>query len=68
MTWQDLRDHFKDFEVERADVPVDPEGRPKGFGLVRFTTAAEAQRAIQTMNHSLLYSRNIELREDTHVV
>lgn len=64
MTWQDLKDHFKGFEVVRADVPLDNEGRSKGFGIVRFTTAAEAQRALQTMNYSQLSSRTIELRED----
>jgi len=68
VTWQDLKTHFKEFEVERAEVPVEHDGRPKGFGLLRFTTPAEAQRALQTMNHSQLQSRLIELREDTHAI
>jgi RNA recognition motif-containing protein len=90
VTWQELKDHFKDFDVQvsscdfatrapavgtercwkwscnaqRAEVTYDGEGRSKGFGTVRFGTPAEAQRALQMMNHSPLRARLIELRED----
>lgn len=43
--------------VQRAEVTYDGEGRSKGFGTVRFATAAEAQRALQQMNMTQLHNR-----------
>jgi RNA recognition motif-containing protein len=45
------------FAVQRAEVTYDGEGRSKGFGTVRFATAAEAQRALQQMNMTQLHNR-----------
>lgn len=43
--------------MQRAEVTYDGEGRSKGFGTVRFATAAEAQRALQQMNMTQLHNR-----------
>uniref|UniRef100_I2CPF4 Rnp domain-containing protein n=1 Tax=Nannochloropsis gaditana (strain CCMP526) TaxID=1093141 RepID=I2CPF4_NANGC len=68
ITWQGLKDHFKGFDVQRAEVAYDAEGRSRGFGTVRFGTAAEAQRAQEALNGTNLNNRTIEVREDNRVL
>eukprot|EP00586_Coscinodiscus_wailesii_P014736 CAMPEP_0172495502 /NCGR_PEP_ID=MMETSP1066-20121228/71422_1 /TAXON_ID=671091 /ORGANISM="Coscinodiscus wailesii, Strain CCMP2513" /LENGTH=215 /DNA_ID=CAMNT_0013267223 /DNA_START=40 /DNA_END=684 /DNA_ORIENTATION=- len=66
VSWQDLKDHFKEegFEVTRADVLTSPNGRSKGCGIVEFADADQAKKAIQDMNDTELKGREIFVRED----
>ena len=41
-------------DVIRADVELMPDGRSKGYGVVEYATAAEAQSAIETLSESQL--------------
>eukprot|EP00729_Bicosta_minor_P000155 gene155-32869_t len=50
--------------VVYADVMMEPSGRSKGFGIVEFETAAEAQLAIETLSESNLDGRPLLCRED----
>eukprot|EP01061_Rhynchopus_euleeides_P020806 TRINITY_DN3379_c0_g1_i1.p1 TRINITY_DN3379_c0_g1~~TRINITY_DN3379_c0_g1_i1.p1 ORF type:complete len:379 (+),score=163.37 TRINITY_DN3379_c0_g1_i1:48-1139(+) len=65
-SWQVLKDHFKEAgTVEHADVFYDyTTGQSKGIGVVEFKTPAEAQAAIDNLNHSEIRGRDIWVRED----
>lgn len=66
--WQDLKDHFRTIgEVERADVAVGRDGRKKGFGFIRYSTAEDAQKAIKELNGVEFMGRPIEVRLDNKV-
>ncbi|EEH34038.2 hypothetical protein PAAG_05087 [Paracoccidioides lutzii Pb01] len=66
--WQDLKDLFRQAAqqgaVVRADVHVDPSGRPKGSGIVAFESADDARNAIQQFNGYDWQGRTLEVRED----
>ncbi|GLE10894.1 hypothetical protein PINS_up023166, partial [Pythium insidiosum] len=63
--WQDLKDYFKKAgRVLHADVMEEAGGRSRGFGLVEFSTAEEAQQAIAMLHDSELDGRRIFVRED----
>ena len=65
VTWQSLKDHFKSAgNVVRANVTTGSDGRSKGWGLVTFSSAAEAQNAITMLNDSHLDGRMVFVRED----
>jgi len=66
VTWSDLKDHMKSTgcEVTRANVLASPDGRSKGCGIVEFSSAEGAQRAILTLNDTELMGRQIFVRED----
>jgi len=64
-SWQDLKDHFRQAgEVMHADIMLGADGRSKGCGLVTFSNAHDATRAIGTLHDSVLHSRSIFVRED----
>lgn len=66
--WRDLKDHFRQCgEVDRAEVAEGSDGRKRGFGLVRFHRAQDAQAAIQKLNGEDLMGRPIEVRIDNKV-
>lgn len=59
---------FADFmssvgNVAYADVMKNQEGKSKGCGIVEFTNAADATKAMETLQNSLLDGRNIFIRE-----
>ena len=63
-SWQDLKDFFrKAGEVERTEVPSYPDGKSRGFGIVRFVNADDARKAIgkfyQRILLKLLMSLNL---------
>ncbi|KKZ64699.1 hypothetical protein EMCG_09403, partial [[Emmonsia] crescens] len=68
--WQDLKDLFRQAAhqgaVVRADVHVDPSGRPKGSGIVAFESADDARNAIQQFNGYDWQGRTLEVREDRY--
>mmetsp|Transcript_30903 Transcript_30903/g.47372 ORF Transcript_30903/g.47372 Transcript_30903/m.47372 type:complete len:535 (+) Transcript_30903:95-1699(+) len=63
--WKDLKDHFAQCgDVERADVMTGPDGRKKGFGIVRFYNEADAQAAIRKLNGVELQGRALDIKID----
>ena len=61
----DLKDHFKSVgPVAHADVLKLPSGRSKGCGIVEFSSADDAARAVATMHDSMLKGRPLLVRED----
>jgi RNA recognition motif-containing protein len=66
ISWQDLKDHFKDagLDVKLANVMSGPDGRSKGCGIVEFSTPEMAQKAVLTMNDTDFNGRQIFVRED----
>lgn len=64
VSWQDLKDAFTSHGAIYADVKHMPNGRSKGWGIVRFNTADEALAALAAMNNADLKGRNIIVRED----
>lgn len=52
----------------RADVIYDRRtGRSKGFGIVRFQSAADAKRALDELNEKPFQGRNLFLKFDNYV-
>jgi len=67
VSWQDLKDHFRQAgEPVYTTVFLDEDGRSKGCGIVEFATKEEAQKAIQTLNDTTIgdSQRLIFVRED----
>jgi len=49
--WQDLKDLFRTSgNVIRADINTQPDAKSRGFGIVVFSTEAEAEKAVETFN------------------
>lgn len=63
-TWQQLKDYFREWKVERADIVEDQWGRSRGFGTVRFATPEDAAGACAKMNNSQIEGRTISVRID----
>lgn len=63
-SWQQLKDHFADFSVERADIVLDQFGRSRGFGTVRLSSPADAEAACAALNNTKLEDRMISVRLD----
>lgn len=66
VTWQDLKDHFKqtDSYVVRANIKTDTLGNPLGWGLVEYSTLEDAVDAIEKLDQSVLMGKTIRVRED----
>lgn len=64
-TEDDLRELFAQAgTVESVALPTDREtGRPRGFGFVEMSTAAEAQKAISQLNGQTVRERQIKVNE-----
>lgn len=66
-TWQDLKTHMRTIgKVLHADIVTDPnhQNRSKGYGIVEYATAREAQDACDKLNESELLGRKIFVRKD----
>ncbi|KAL3660079.1 hypothetical protein V7S43_015001 [Phytophthora oleae] len=62
---QKLKDLFRTIgAVERADVAQDSAGRPRGFGTVRYSSAADASKAIKRLDGKELEGQAIKVRLD----
>ena len=63
--WRDLKDHFAQCgDVDRAEVAEGPDGKKKGFGVIRYHTAGDAQNAINQLNGVEFMGRTLEVRLD----
>ena len=49
--------------VMSVAIPIDPQGKRKNYGIVNMGTEDGAKAAIQTLNGSILCSRQISVRE-----
>ncbi|GBF99813.1 hypothetical protein Rsub_12566 [Raphidocelis subcapitata] len=65
-TWQQLKDSFREWKVERADIVLDAWGKSRGFGTVRFTTREDAAAAIDKLNNTDFEGRTITVRLDRY--
>ncbi|KAF5842927.1 hypothetical protein DUNSADRAFT_3954, partial [Dunaliella salina] len=63
-TWQQLKDCFRQWKVERADIVEDQWGRSRGFGTVRFATQEDAQMACEAQSNTQIDGRTISVRID----
>eukprot|EP00882_Tetradesmus_deserticola_P000937 GHRQ01001017.1.p1 GENE.GHRQ01001017.1~~GHRQ01001017.1.p1 ORF type:complete len:269 (+),score=83.22 GHRQ01001017.1:156-962(+) len=63
-TWQQLKDTFKEWKVERADVVYDSWGKSRGFGTVRFSSKEDAESACTKLNNTEYEGRTITVRLD----
>ena len=63
-TWKQLKEMFqkKCKGVEKADIMEGPNGRKKGFGMVKFATEKDAEAAISKMRGFKFEGREIEVR------
>ena len=62
--WQDLKDYFATVgTVVRADVEEE-NGKSKGWGIVEYSTSAEANEAMTRLNDTELKGRPVHVRED----
>ncbi len=63
--WKALKDHMSQVGVvEYAEVLKRSDGKSKGGGLVRYSNAASARRAIKELTDTEIQSRPIFVRED----
>ena len=55
VTWEELGDFFfkGGCDVERVDVHIDPDGRPKGYAHVEFKTLESLKTALEANGYSL---------------
>ncbi|KAJ3346207.1 hypothetical protein HDU91_007106 [Kappamyces sp. JEL0680] len=66
--WQDLKDLFSDgFTPIRADVMMETPTRSKGFGVVKFATLEEAERAVAEYQGASVQGRPIVVRLDKYL-
>jgi len=64
-SWQTLKDEFSNFNCTHADVgEEDSDGRSRGYGIVKFTSATDATRAIRAKDGSEIDGRQVEVRLD----
>lgn len=65
VSWQDLKDHFKQIgTVIRADVALEGDSRrSKGYGFVEFENSDDAARAVMELHDSDLKGRRITVRQ-----
>ena len=66
VSWQDLKDHFREAgEVVRAEIFTEgPGGRSKGCGIVEMASVDDAANAVEKLMDSELQGRRILVRED----
>jgi RNA recognition motif-containing protein len=63
--WQDLKDVFKTFDLYPTHVDIAMENqRSKGYGLVKFSSKEEADKAIQQVNGTDLFGRPLLIKQD----
>lgn len=63
--WRKLKDAFAAYGPVYAGVRYYPDGKSKGFGIVRFSSAADAARAIAELNNTELEGRPMYIKLDS---
>ena len=64
--WRALKDHMSEAgTVNHADVKTGQDGRSRGFGIVKFASAADAENAISNLNGTDIGGREIIVRLDS---
>lgn len=67
MRWQDVKDVCREYgSVIRADVPLRPDGKSKGMGMVLFERKDEAERAITGITGREIDGRIVDCRHDKY--
>eukprot|EP00743_Colponemidia_sp_Colp-15_P001701 GILK01001858.1.p1 GENE.GILK01001858.1~~GILK01001858.1.p1 ORF type:complete len:217 (-),score=21.05 GILK01001858.1:125-700(-) len=65
VTWQQLKETFATVgKVLHADVALTEQGVSRGYGLVKFETAADAQKAINTFNNADFNGQKVVVKLD----
>lgn len=64
-SWQDLKDIFKDYNVQYTTIKTGYDGRSRGYGIARFDTIEEAQKAIDGVNGTDYKNRTLNVRFDS---
>jgi len=64
-SWQDLKDMFSDYNVQYTTIKTGYDGRSRGYGIARFDTIEEAEKAIEGMNGKEYHGRTITVRFDS---
>lgn len=65
VSWKELKDAFAPYSATYADVKLQPDGRSRGWGIVRFDSPENAAAAMAALNGSVLFDRPMSIREDT---
>ena len=70
VSWQDLKDHFRQAgEVIHTKILTEgPGGRSKGCGIVEMDSVDSAANAVEMLNDTELQGRNILIREDLSLI
>lgn len=67
VTGKQLEKHFiKAGKVVSARVIIDNKGTGKGYGFIEMSTSDEAQNAKDTLNHTELDGKRIEIKDEIH--
>ncbi|CCG81816.1 RNA-binding protein [Taphrina deformans PYCC 5710] len=65
MQWQDLKDLLRPAgRVQRTDISMASDGRSRGWGTALFSSAEEAQKAVDLFNETEVEGRRIKVRLD----
>jgi len=65
VTGRELKNHMEAVgEVSLCDVKAKASGRSRGYGIIAYRSAVDAQRAVQVLHGSELMGRPIFVRED----
>jgi RNA recognition motif-containing protein len=65
VSWQDLKDHFKQCgKVDHSKVIEGPDGRKKGFGIIKYFDARDAEQAIRRLDGVEFRGRKLQVRFD----
>lgn len=63
--WQDLKDLFKEAgRVVHCEIPSDPQGRSKGFGIVVMASNLDAEKAKDMFDRYIFCNRELQVRAD----
>lgn len=63
-TWKELKDIFGPYGVTHADVGEKRDGRMRGFALLKFKNANDAEKAIDAMDGGSIDGRELVVRLD----
>ena len=62
VSWGDLKNYFKKYDVTYSTIMKDKNGKSRGYGIVKFNSKENADLAIEEMNNSFINGRHISVR------